>query len=166
MAIAITASARRVGGVLGLVLATTAVLDVGLAKAAPAPATAEEQAKDEPLIYIFSGALTGAGETYSGTLVAAADGPAFELKLGKGATCDNTKLDPDKGLLRLPETPCSDGRKLKALFVYQEGGFLRVYGSVGDERFSTQAHALPADAPESAPARSTAPPADLMDKPR
>jgi hypothetical protein len=128
------------------------------------PAPAEAAGKEEALVYIFSGVLTGSGETYSGTLVAAADGPEFELKLGKGATCDANKLDPDKGLLRLPETACSDGRKLKALFVYQPGGVLRVYGTVEDQRFSTEAHALPSDATEAPAAKSAAPPAGLMDK--
>jgi hypothetical protein len=128
------------------------------------PAPVEAAGNEETLVYIFSGVLTGGGETYSGTLVAAADGPEFELKLAKGATCDANKLEPDKGLLRLPETPCSDGRKLKALFVYQPGSVLRVYGTVGDQRFSTEAHALPSGATEAPPAPSAAPPADLMDK--
>ena len=148
----------------GLVLAASAWAQAPDKAAPPAAPTATDAS--EPLVYIFSGALTGEGETYSGTLVAAAEGPQFELKLSKGATCDASKLEPDKGLLRLPETPCSDGRKLKALFVYQEGGFLRVYGTLGDERFSTQAHALPSDAPEPAAAKPASPPADLMDKPR
>ena len=129
--------------------------------APPAPTAA---GKDEALVYIFSGVLTGDGETYSGTLIAGADGPQFELKLGRGATCDGNKLEPDKGLLRLPETPCSDSRPLKALFVYQEGGFLRVYGTLGGERFATLAHALPADAVPPEAKKSAAPPADLMNK--
>ncbi|WP_158807712.1 hypothetical protein [Beijerinckia sp. L45] len=159
------------GGVFGLALAWTAAAAQapakdGAAAAAPAVVAPADPAKDEPIIYIFSGTLTGDGETYSGTLVAAADGPQFELKLSKGATCDASKLEPDKGLLRLPETPCSDGRKLKALFVYQEGNVLRVYGTLGADRFSTQAHALPSDAPEAAAAKPVSPPADLMDRPK
>jgi len=132
-----------------------------LAVAAPdaPPAPAEAAAKDEALVYIFSGVVTGGGETYSGTLVAAADGPEFELKLSGGTTCDANKLEPDKGLLRLPETACSDGRKLKALFVYQPGGVLRVYGSIGDQRFSTEAHALPSGAADAPVAKPAAPPA-------
>lgn len=158
-------------GVFGVLLALTPAKAQGPAKAdAPAAGAAStapaDPAKDEPIIYIFSGTLTGEGETYSGTLVAAADGPQFELKLSKGATCDASNLEPDKGLLRLPETPCSDGRKLKALFVYQEGNVLRVYGTVGSDRFSTQAHALPADTPDAAAAKPVSPPADLMDKPK
>jgi hypothetical protein len=161
--------AAHAGRLLGFGLALAPIVAMAdessdKAKAEPTPPAAV--VSNDPIVYIFSGALTGEGETYSGTLVAAADGPQFELKLGKGATCDASKLDPDKGLLRLPETPCSDGRKLKALFVYQEGGFLRVYGTVGAERFSTQAHALPSDAPEAAPAKPASPPADLMDKPK
>ena len=174
MAVMRIGSACVVGSVLGLLLALTparaeGALADGPAKAEtaspPAAATAEG-AKDEALVYIFSGTLTGQSETYSGTLVAANDGPQFELKLSKGATCDASKLEPDKGLLRLPETPCSDGRKLKALFVYQEGGFLRVYGTLGADRFSTQAHALPGDTPEPVSAKPMSPPSDLMDKHR
>jgi hypothetical protein len=130
------------------------------------PALAETPAAapaDQSITYIFSGSL-GTGEAYSGTLVAVPDGPQFELKLGKGAVCDAGKLEPDKGLLRLEETACSDGRKLKALFVYQQGGYLRVYGSVGDERFGTLAHALPNDAPDAAKP-SAAPPKNLMGRP-
>jgi hypothetical protein len=122
-----------------------------------APPAAASKGDAETLVYIFSGALTE-GETYSGTLAAAPDGPAFELKLSKGATCDAAKLIPDKGLLRLPETSCSDGRKLKALFVYQPGNLLRVYGSLEEQRFSAQAHALPsgtAEAPSAPPANAT-----------
>jgi hypothetical protein len=129
----------------------------------PAPAGAAANDKGESLVYIFSGGLTE-GETYSGTLVAAADGPEFELKLSKGGTCDASKLEPDKGLLRLPETVCSDGRKLKALLVYQPGNVLRIYGAIGDQRFSAQAHALPSGAVEVPSAPAAAPPANLMDK--
>ena len=167
MAVMRIGSACVVGCGLGLLLALTPARAEGPAKAetaSPPAATTAEGSKDESLIYIFSGTLTGQGETYSGTLVAASDGPQFELKLSKGATCDASKLEPDKGLLRLPETACSDGRKLKALFVYQEGGFLRVYGTLDADRFSTQAHALPSDAPEPASAKPVSPPADLMDK--
>jgi hypothetical protein len=164
MAVMRIGSARLAGGLAGLFLALTpAFAQAPVKPEAPPPPPAATDAS-EPLVYIFSGALTGEGETYSGTLVAAADGPQFELKLSKGTTCDASKLEPDKGLLRLPETPCSDGRKLKALFVYQEGGFLRVYGTLGDSRFSTQAHALPNDAPDAAPPKPVSPPADLMDK--
>lgn len=138
----------------------------GQPEASPPSPPAETPAGDEPLIYIFSGALAGSNETFSGTLVARNEGPELELKLGRGATCDGSKLEPDKGLLRLPATPCSDGRSLKALFVYQEGGLLRVYGTVGDERFSTQAHALPSDAPEPATRKPASPPAELMDRPK
>ncbi len=159
----------------GLVLGATApVISSAIAAGeTPTPKPAAEAAKDatkdagkdETLVYIFSGAITG-GETYSGTLIAAPDGPQFELKLAKGATCDGSKLEPDKGLLRLPETPCSDGRPLKALFVYQEGGYLRVYGTIGGERFASLAHSLPSDAPEAKAAPSKAPPADLMGQPK
>ena len=138
--------------------------EAGAPRSQDAAPAQDASPKDETLVYIFSGVLTGTGETYSGTLVARAEGPEFELKLAGGTTCDGSKLEPDKGLLRLPETPCSDGRPLKALFVYQAGDLLRVYGTIGGERFSTQAHALPSDAPEAAPAKPAAPPADLMDR--
>jgi len=138
----------------------------GPALAAPETPAPPPVTQDETLIYIFSGVITGGGETYSGTLAATAGGPEFELKLASGASCDASRLDPDKGLLRLPETACSDGRKLKALFVYQPGHVIRVYGTIGDQRFASEAHALPSGAPETAAAPSAAPPANLMDKPK
>lgn len=149
---------------LGAVLGTLAVS--GQAGAAPETPPPPPGAQEETLVYIFSGVITGGGETYSGTLAASAEGPEFEMKLASGASCDANRLDPDKGLLRLPETACSDGRKLKALFVYQPGHVIRVYGTIGDQRFASEAHALPSGAPETAAAPSAAPPANLMDKPK
>ncbi|MDR3461821.1 MAG: hypothetical protein P4L76_05855 [Beijerinckiaceae bacterium] len=134
----------------GCLLGPSGVMSPALAASDAPPAATDAAGKEEALVYIFSGVVTGGGETYSGTLVATPEGPELELKFGGGATCDGHKLEPDKGLLRLPETACSDGRKLKALFVYQAGGVLRVYGSIGDQRFSTQAHALPSGAAPSA----------------
>ncbi len=152
----------------GLATGLLALLLVPALAAPPEPegqgSTKDAPARDESLVYIFSGALPKTNETFSGTLVDAAGGTQVELKLGRGATCEASRLDPDKGFLRLPESPCSDGRVLKALFVYQEGGVLRVYGTIGGDRFAAQAHVLPSDAPEPVPAKPAAPPADLMDR--
>ena len=96
----------------------------------------------QPDIWIFSGSLQNSHESFSGTLVAGKGEVQFEMKLGGGTTCDGKDLSGEVGLVRLKEITCSDDRVMKALFVPQGGQELKVFGSVGNERFMTSAHLL------------------------
>jgi hypothetical protein len=118
-----------------------------------------------PDVWIFSGALQGSHEEFSGTLVADKGEAQFELKLGAGATCDGSSFDGEVGLVRLNEITCSDDRPMRALFVPQGGRELKVFGHVGDERFVASAHLLGEDPPpeKKQTAEPTAP--ALQDRP-
>lgn len=105
-----------------------------------------ETPAETPDVWIFSGELQGSREPFSGTLVASNGKAQFELKLASGATCDGSNLSGEVGLVRLSEITCSDDRPMKALFVPQGGKELKVFGSVGDERFTTSAHLLGTEA--------------------
>ena len=141
---------------------------------APAPfkpdPSAAPPSSTEPDTWIFSGALQSSHESFSGTLVTGKTEVQFELKLGGGATCTGGDLKGDVGLVRLSEITCSDDRTMRALFVPQGGEALRVFGHVGEERFSTSAHLLGTEAipekkqtaapksPDAVPDPSPAPP--------
>ena len=118
--------------------------------APPAPfkpdASAPPPESTEPDTWIFSGALQSSHEPFSGTLVTGNAEVQFELKLGGGATCTGGDLKGEVGLVRLSEITCSDDRKMRALFVPQGGDALRVFGNVGEEKFSTSAHLLGTEA--------------------
>ena len=132
----------------GLVLAGSAMAQdapPALQTAPPAPF----QPADEPPApdtWIFNGILADSHESFSGTLVASKDESEFELKLSSGATCDGGQLKGEVGLVRLPEITCTDDRTLRALFVPQGGQSLKVFGHIGEERFSAEAHLLGTEA--------------------
>ena len=96
----------------------------------------------QPDVWIFSGALQSSHEMFSGTLVAGKGDAQFELKLAGGATCDGSQVASDAGLVRLSEITCTDDRTMRALFVPQGGTEFKVFGHVGDERFTAIAHLL------------------------
>lgn len=106
--------------------------------------------------WIFSGVLADTSETFSGTLITGKSATEFELKLADGATCDGGDLKPSMGLVRLSEIACSDGRSMRALFVPQAHESLKVFGHVGEARFSTIAHLLGTQ-PIPEPPQTTAP---------
>ena len=110
-----------------------------------------EDAPATPDTWIFNGVLSASHEAYSGTLVASKDESEFELKLGNGATCDGDELKGEVGLVRLPEITCTDDRTLRALFVPQGGDSLKVFGHIGEERFSADAHLLGTETPPEPP---------------
>ena len=116
----------------------------------PDAATGEpsDPSRDSPIAdtWIFSGALQQSNEPFSGTLVTGKTEMQFELKLAGGATCTGGSLKGEVGLVRLSEITCSDERTMRALFVPQGGEVLRVFGHVGEERFSTNAHLLGTEA--------------------
>ena len=117
--------------------------------AAPAPFKPDASApppSTEPDTWIFSGALQSSHESFSGTLVTSKTETQFELKLAGGATCTGGDLRGEVGLVRLSEITCSDDRTMRALFVPQGGDALRVFGHVGEEKFSTSAHLLGTEA--------------------
>ncbi len=138
----------------------------------PAPFKPEVANAPPPDAWIFSGALDDSRETFSGTLLVGSGGTEFEFKLGRGATCADGDIKSEPGLMRLSEITCSDDRKMQALFVPQGGTELKVFGHVGDERFTASAHRLGTDEPEPRSKRSKAPdakpasPVDPQDKPR
>ena len=117
--------------------------DAGPAAVGKPPGSFKPDADEtQPDVWIFSGELQGSRETFSGTLVAQKGSAQFELKLAGGATCDGSDLSGDVGLVRLSEINCSDDRTMRALFVPQGGQELKVFGHVGDERFTASAHLL------------------------
>ena len=124
----------------------------------PADGAAPDNASDT---WIFSGALQSSHESFSGTLVTGKAETQFELKLGGGATCAGGELKGDVGLVRLSEITCSDDRTMRALFVPQGGETLRVFGHVGKESFSSDAHLLGTEALPEKP-QTTAPKAPIV----
>ena len=130
-----------------------------LKDAAPKNSPAETGAPDSDT-WIFSGILQDSTETFSGTLITGKSDTQFELKLADGATCDGADLKPSLGMVRLNEIECSDGRPMRALFVPQPRQTLKVFGHVGDARFSTIAHILGTQ-PIPEPKQTTAPHAPM-----
>ena len=130
------------------------------------PDAAPDAAAADSDTWIFSGVLQDAGETFSGTLITGKSDTQFELKLAGGATCDGADLKPSLGLVKLDEIECSDGRHMRALFVPQPRQTLKVFGHIGDARFSTVAHILGTQ-PIPEPEQTTAPhaPVPLPDEP-
>ena len=140
--------------VLALAIPPAAGQDrVAAPPAQPQGSAAPESPSDT---WIFSGVLEDGGEVYSGTLITGKSETAFELKLADGASCDGDTLNPSMGLVRLPEITCTDNRTMRALFVPQGHETLKVFGHVGEARFTTVAHLLGTQAiPE--PKQTTAP---------
>ena len=137
-----------------LLLASALIAGSAFAQDAPAPAFPDkppqpfkpDDTPPTPDTWIFTGVLAGSHQGYSGTLVASKDESEFEMKFTNGATCDGGQLKGEVGLVRLPEITCSDDRPLRALFVPQAGNVLKVFGHVGEERFSAEAHLLGTEA--------------------
>jgi hypothetical protein len=131
-----------------------------VAPAAAAPAPAPDAFTGDTDTWIFSGVLQDSTESFSGTLITGKSDTQFELKLADGATCDGADLKPSPGLVRLSEIQCTDGRPMRALFVPQPHQTLKVFGHVGDTRFSTVAHILGTQ-PIPEPQQTTAPRAPM-----
>ncbi len=147
-------------GLAGALALATAAASAQTAIPAKPLAATPDTSPDAPAgdsdTWIFSGTLQDSSETFSGTLVTGKSDTQFELKLAGGATCDGADLKPSLDMVRLDEIQCTDGRAMRALFVPQPHQTLKVFGHVGDARFSTVAHILGTQAiPE--PKQTTAP---------